>query len=79
MSEIRKPDYIIIAQKQGKKKFKIELFVATKFRQKGRWNQYRIRVNGKWFNPQKGKGIKTFFQTKWEFRDIFMRSLFKEG
>lgn len=74
MSEKRKPVFTIIAYGSSKKKNKVELFLASEFRQivKGpKWRLYRLRINGKWFC---NKGDKYSCFSIWEFRDLFIGS-----
>lgn len=78
MAEKRKPDVIFLLRNQGKKNQKVELFDANLFgmRNTGREQikRYRIRINGKWFDKRKDYEGLTYF-TKWEFRDLFWRSI----
>ena len=73
MAEKRKPVFIFLLKKSGKKSNKVEPFKQSDF-QKGSFNtdRYRLRVNGKWFSKP---DIKYWFLTKWEIRDILWRSI----
>lgn len=77
MSEKRKPVLTVIAYGPSKKKNKVELFIASDFRQiehGSKWRQYRLRVSGKWF---KRPSEKYSCFSIWEFRDIWIRSMRK--
>lgn len=70
MSDKRNPDYTILLKKPGKTS-KVELFRSEQFGVRFRNTiKYRLRVSGKWYGGRE----KVFF-TRWEFRDIFFRSI----
>jgi len=57
MSEKRKPDFIILLRKPGKLKRKLELFHQRQFESGINGfitERYRIRLQGKWWEPDKG-------------------------
>jgi len=83
MSEKRKPTFIFLLKKQGKKTHKVEVFEAVEFNEgwqykimstKGKYklirNSYRIRVDGKWWP----KGKKEYFW-KSEIRDLIFKAI----
>jgi hypothetical protein len=71
MGEKRKPTTTILLNIHGKKS-KIELFPKNLFEEEdfSKAKRFRLRVNGKWFPKNKKE-----YYTKWEFRDIFFRSI----
>lgn len=88
MAEKRKPCYIFMLKKPGKKNLKIELFRTSLWPKKewlgrNKWIRkytgheahvrFRIRINGRW-NMVDGKDIAF---TKYEFRDILWRTIKK--
>lgn len=72
MGEKRKPTFVFLLKKPGKKGFlkkhKIEVFPASLWL--GKTNKYRIRVDGKWF-PEK----QALFFYRSEIRDLIWRSI----
>jgi len=60
MSEKRRPDKVIVAEKQGKAKWvkaRIELFSQTQWGHESRDHcqrpKYRVRMNGKWVTAKR--------------------------
>ena len=76
MAEKRKSKHVWLLKKQGKAKstLKVELFEGRLWIDNtyANLNNFRIRINGKWFNNKKGK---IMFFTKSEFRDILFKSI----
>ena len=81
MAEKRKPTFVIMLKKQGKRgrTHKLEVFPA------GLWkcsffsmypnhfkHRYRLRLDGKWHNTKDGKPA---CFTRYEIRDLIWRSL----
>lgn len=68
MSEKRKPKFIILLKKPGKKTAKLELFSAKDFnlsKQINKYGKYRLRFKGKWFGEKgknKNKSIYSWYQ-----------------
>lgn len=76
MSDKRKAHLTILLRYNGKAKSnKLELFEATQFDDKASLSRgaklYRLRVNGKWFD----KRSEQKFYTKWEIRDLLIKSI----
>ncbi len=67
MAEKRKPTFIFLLKKPGKKTIKVEVFPAKLW--DGPINKYRLRVNGKWF------GKNQLYVMKYEIRDLMWRGL----
>ena len=79
MAEKRKATFIFLLKKPSKNKnHKIELFDKSLFTDevgyKHRAKQYRLRINGKWFDKKENYEGKKYFN-KWEFRDLLWRSI----
>jgi hypothetical protein len=72
MAEKRKPDFVFLLKKTGKKKKnKVELFNSREFGDYSKRNyQYRIRVNGCWFP----KGEKEYYYPA-EIKDIVFKAI----
>lgn len=69
MSDKRKPDFVLLLKKQGKTN-KVELFNRDKFTSEPlpsrcKSTQYRLRVNGKWFNDS--------YYAGWQIMKMFWR------
>lgn len=76
MSEKRKPDFVMLLQKYGKKKTKIELFHKRQFSKGGSlmgMERYRLRVNGKWWEPD--KNVRYYTLTK--IKEIVFRNIIR--
>lgn len=70
MSEKRKPDFVLLLKKKGKTN-KVELFNRSQFTNKSlpprcKATQYRLRVNGKWYNNS--------YYAGWEIMKMFWKS-----
>jgi len=72
MAEKRKPSYTMLLRKQGKKKAqKIEIFPRELFEPDTERNNYRLRVNGKWWNPPNHPE----YLTKTQIKELVFRSI----
>jgi hypothetical protein len=73
MGEKRKPTATLLLTIHGKRS-KIELFpkklFETEVLPRESADRFRLRVDGKWFPKNKKE-----YYTKWEFRDLFFRSI----
>lgn len=77
MADKRKPVFIFLLKKPGKKTLKVELFNKDQFTHS--WvgeNRYRLRINGRWFRNEKIKKRYQFF-TRYEIRDMMWRTIKK--
>jgi len=79
MGDNREKGLTFLIRYKGKNKsIKVELFPALQWNKKINQSynylfyRYRVRTDGKWFNPRKEKY--TFF-TKWEIRDLLWKSI----
>jgi len=76
MAEKRKPTFVMLLKKEGKKKtnkvefFPRELFTDEPMLGKRKSPQFRLRVNGKWW-PKDRKA----YYAGWELRDIVWSSI----
>ena len=78
MSEKRKPEFVFLLRKRGKKNRKVELFSCYQWEDRypkkmprNQVERYRIRVNGKWH----GNGLEFFSLS--EFKHLMFKSLYK--
>ena len=69
MAEKRKPRWIILLKKPGKKTRKVELYRAEDFGSR-EYTRFRIRRDGKWFPP----GERRYF-TKTQVKEMFFRKI----
>ena len=80
MSELRKPDFVLLLKNLGNKKtskvelFKRELFTNEPMPKRHTMQKYRLRVNGKWHPRGLPKGHKCYYAS-WEIKELFWRSV----
>jgi len=70
MSEKRKPTFILLLKKSGKKTNKVEVFRKDLWLGPDERDYWRIRVNGKWWPSNERK-----FITKTELKELFFRAI----
>ncbi len=76
MAEKRKPAFIFLLKKQGKRKtnkvelFERSLFTDEKLPKRCYRKQYRLRVDGKWY-PKGGN----MYYASWEIKELLWRNL----
>ena len=72
MSDKRKPKYVLLLKKEGKKTSKVEVFDGHLFKGYPHeiFYRFRLRVNGKWWPEGKRK-----YLTKTQIKELFFKCI----